>query len=651
MPKPKEQSVQTVTGEPNDETEKAKKLPKPAPLSNPQVFAALDNDANADGKPKENGIYQDLTMLTNVNTIPGNVKPGQKIKNPIVSPQFNKPKEPVYQMAPKVPGGQAAPTGGKSSKSGSGSKSGSTTESETSVGSMGETGTKIGGINEILSAEAPDVKTINPGPDLAFLDAPATTKSAKDETVKNFKSDSLGDFEFSFNHKDVHNDLPESEIAGSRPYQTVSDLISDTGKSAECPDGRNCIHKDEQDGTKDTTDAAATVDATKQKSPGNDTTVKAKNMITDCKLRGDCKTEATSKDVEKAKGGNLAQTVKEEGLANGDQFKQLDEAEIQKLSAKERLHKFFGSITVDKNVYNVVGTAEMANVKTKSKPELSKTEKLVVDTDVRKHNIGFNVLLPSRVIKHFAAPRFKEHSKLLGPKGKKTQVASGENSMKVHGGIKKITDAISSANKRKYVASLQEPHVVINKASIATVAKGESGDIGATKPLQGLLLEAKAAKKAQGDLGASAPGNTALGTDASHEASASKTASSAGNKPIQNNLGSIVTLVGKVKADRLNGKKHAKAQSDKASKDSNSTIAEGHKKEGVKQRPDVKHLKHNSSETNAANIAETGPSNSIIVSSVIVVIIASFVVVGMAVVAIVSVVARYCRLGRRLDAS
>ena len=63
-------------------------------------------------------------------------------------------------------------------------------------------------------------------------------------------------------------------------------------------------------------------------------------------------------------------------------------------------------------------------------------------------------------------------------------------------------------------------------------------------------------------------------------------------------------------------------------------------------------MKHNGTETNAANIDRlSGPSNSIIVSSVIVVLIASFVVVGMAVVAVVAVVARHCRLGKQLDAT
>ena len=640
--------MKAAAGEANQASDTSKKLPKPAPLSNPQIIAALNNDANADGKPKQNGLSQDLTMMTNVNSGPLKNKPGEQIKNPIVAPQYNKPKKPVFEMEPKVPGSQGA--GGKSSKSGSGSKSGSTTESETSVGSMGETGTKIGGIKGLTSHEAADAKMQSAGPDMpfAFLDSSTKTKTTTEgQDVKSFQSESssVGNVEFSFNHKDIHNDLPEIEIAGSRPYQAVSDVISDDGRAAECPDGRNCIKKDQAENEKEGVDNAATVDATKQAE--NNTDGEAKNMITDCKLRGDCKTEATSKDVPKANSGNLAQESKGLNLTNKDELKQLDESEIKNLSPRERLHKFFGSITLDnKNTYKVVGTAEVAGVGENAVQSKGNDKKTNVDTDVRKHNIGFNVLLPSNLLKHFASPRFKEHSKLSGPKGKKTQVEANEGGVKVHGGIKKLIDTVADANKRKLVTSSKESHVVINKASIATVSKGESGDIGATKPLQGLLLESKGAKKAHGDLGSSPPGKVDLGAEAGKEKPDLSKESNVFNKPIQNNLGSIVTLVGKVKSERLGSKGHAKAQN----KPTNTTI-DAHKKASMKERPDVKHMKHNSSETNAANIAETGPSNSIIVSSVIVVIIASFVVVGMAVVAIVSVVARYCRIGKRLDAS
>ena len=107
-------------------------------------------------------------------------------------------------------------------------------------------------------------------------------------------------------------------------------------------------------------------------------------------------------------------------------------------------------------------------------------------------------------------------------------------------------------------------------------------------------------------------------------------------------LGSIVTLVGKVKVDRLNSKRM---------KHNNTDERNAHKKT-VKEHVSVKHMQPNNTETNAANVDQiSGPSNSIIVSSVIVVLVASFVVVGMAVVAIVAVVARHCRIGQQLSAS
>ena len=63
-------------------------------------------------------------------------------------------------------------------------------------------------------------------------------------------------------------------------------------------------------------------------------------------------------------------------------------------------------------------------------------------------------------------------------------------------------------------------------------------------------------------------------------------------------------------------------------------------------------MKNNNTEINAENVDQVaGPNNSIIVSSAIVVLIASFVVVGMAVVAVVAVVARHCRLNKRFEAS
>lgn len=110
-------------------------------------------------------------------------------------------------------------------------------------------------------------------------------------------------------------------------------------------------------------------------------------------------------------------------------------------------------------------------------------------------------------------------------------------------------------------------------------------------------------------------------------------------------LGSIVTLVGK--SDRTSSKRMKQNNTSSSSEES------GDKKSTTNsEHLASKHTQRNatSTETNAANVNQvTGPSNSIIVSSVIVVLIAAFVVVGMAVVAVVAVVARHCNLGKHLQ--
>ena len=114
-------------------------------------------------------------------------------------------------------------------------------------------------------------------------------------------------------------------------------------------------------------------------------------------------------------------------------------------------------------------------------------------------------------------------------------------------------------------------------------------------------------------------------------------------------LGSIVTLVGKSKPNERESTKRMKQNGTSTNEESNA-----HKKTmETSEHLALKHTEHTASssgETNAANVNQvSGPSNSIIVSSVIVVLIAAFVVVGMAVVAVVAVVARHCNLGRHLQ--
>jgi len=119
-------------------------------------------------------------------------------------------------------------------------------------------------------------------------------------------------------------------------------------------------------------------------------------------------------------------------------------------------------------------------------------------------------------------------------------------------------------------------------------------------------------------------------------------------------LGSIVTLVGKSKPNEHENTKRMK-QNETGGVPGTNEERNAHKKtmetsEHLALKNEDHSTSSSSSETNAANVNQvTGPSNSIIVSSVIVVLIAAFVVVGMAVVAFVAVVARHCNLGKHLQ--
>jgi len=118
-------------------------------------------------------------------------------------------------------------------------------------------------------------------------------------------------------------------------------------------------------------------------------------------------------------------------------------------------------------------------------------------------------------------------------------------------------------------------------------------------------------------------------------------------------LGSIVTLV--VKSNEHENSKRIKQNETGGVPPGTNEERNAHKKtmetsEHLALKNEDHSTSSSSSETNAANVNQvTGPSNSIIVSSVIVVLIAAFVVVGMAVVAFVAVVARHCNLGKHLQ--
>jgi len=257
--------------------------------------------------------------------------------------------------------------------------------------------------------------------------------------------------------------------------------------------------------------------------------------------------------------------------------------------------------------------------------------------DVKKHNIGFNIMLPSNEIKQVTPVlKFKERSKIESTN--KTMKEKGlkiEGHVKSKSEIKKVFDMIADPARTRKMKVPENPvtsqKMLINKGSIAEEGEvqGDTGDIGATKPIKG--SETKTVDITSSDVNAT----ETKGGDKKSKAPANVEAG---------DLGSIVTLVGKVKVDRLSTKRTK-----------HNTSKEIEKKERTKSDKlsnTINRMKHNVTETNAANIDRlSGPSNSIIVSSVIVVLIASFVVVGMAVVAVVAVVARHCRLGKQMDAT
>lgn len=149
------------------------------------------------------------------------------------------------------------------------------------------------------------------------------------------------------------------------------------------------------------------------------------------------------------------------------------------------------------------------------------------------------------------------------------------------------------------------------------------------------VLEVPAQKSEQRNQTSDSTINANTASNIQHQATSSETSG---------DLGSIVTLVGK-----SNSKRTKQNDSTNAIDDNNAQKKTMESSEHLA----LKHTQHNTSssgETNAANVNQvSGPSNSIIVSSVIVVLIAAFVVVGMAVVAVVAVVARHCNLGKHLQ--
>lgn len=678
-------------------------------LQNPHVIAALTNLAEA-GKPGKSGMASEVAIVAGNDLAPAK---GEKpiAQNFVKEPKYDAPAEPAFdkpvdpfaefKSKPMLPGIKEH----EKTKIGTATSAGSTTESETVVGAGAKTGsdTKIkqkqkGGLNEAspsAEAEVPEkdaakampvklpetkeeaVAKAAPAPapvnesaaktpaanktapiietvltaaksgnqSIGTLGGPATPKPKLESFLKTNKPNLVNSLKALSLHgpdKGIevtlatgqHNDLPNSIINGHRTFQSVVDLVSDSSNQICAPGARNCIPR-LGELSKDSGKPGEAVVAKPGEIPSKNETaaltpdnVKAlKEGSSTLEQVNEPGTQATSNQLYPEQLGTRNVTI-----SNPEPVEQ--EGNLNHLPAQEKLHQFFGRIKLDnKKMFYISGTAseQQSIMFGGSNAEGASA------SDVKKHNIGFNVMLPSNEIKQVTPiPKFKERTKIEGTnKTVKEHGARTEGHVKSKSEIKKVFDMIADPARTRKMKVPENPvtsqKVLVNKGSIAEEGEvqGDTGDIGATKPLKGsesktvdiTSSEANATEKGAADKKSKAPANVEAG-----------------------DLGSIVTLVGKVKVDRLSTKR-TKHNSSKDYEKKDKTKSEH-------LSSTVHNMKHNGTETNAANIDRlSGPSNSIIVSSVIVVLIASFVVVGMAVVAVVAVVARHCRLGKQLDAT
>ncbi|XP_065646618.1 serine-rich adhesin for platelets isoform X2 [Hydra vulgaris] len=651
-----ETSTSTETEVSANSLTEAKTDSKLPALQKPYILANLKNIADA-GSSGKTGLSSEVALLTGSDLGPGKVQlPSAQnfIKEPeyqsITKPDFDKPQNPFKQ-------------GGSSSRMSAGSSAGggSETETETVVGAGASTGsgTKIG-TNQGNKGPRVKPKNFSAKGSAKLLKQKNTPENNNAEkyklsSLKNSKGlksslnplagHELDSSDFSLLNLQQSN-FPNAVIAGYRPFQSVNDVISDSANQM-CGESRNCISKMPIINYQEATEPEEKVKLYQNKSSGIEIhesqnifrSIKAGIRVTES---GD-RTQATSNQLPV---NNNQQSV----AVNNSQNKtsnwqpKLDEAVLNGLPAQEKLHKFFGEIKVDnKKMFFISGTASEDKDLVYTQTDSSG---LLTQNDVRKHNIGFNVVLPSNIVKQLSAPESLYTPKSRVENATKTQGTLhniGEKTS-IHQKNKPITKVFDSVadTARSRKMKVESPPVEENlpgiRGNIETinveVMGGMNGDIGATKPLKGGLGENR---KLSDDFVKSEIINV---TDNVIEAKIEPSSNiDAGD------LGSIVTLVGKVKVDRLSSK-HMKG-SHNITKENNA-----HKKT-VKDHMSVKQPKLNSStETNAANINSLkGPTNSFIVSSVIVVLLASFVVVGMAVVAVVAVVARHCRVAKHFDAS
>ena len=460
-------------------------------LQNPHILTTLNSLANAGDKSRNSGkqgLSSEVALAAGQEIGPGKIPAENFIKEPkyaqVEKPIFEKPQNPFADM------------GGAGEKAGSSTSSsaGSETESETVVGAGAQTGsdTKIqGGKPKLLSnnnkptpqeelKESAVAKEIG-GTPTGLVDATIETdsfiktkKPNLGSSLKALSSHTPLDkgAEFSLNREDTY--IPNTAVAGNRPFQSVSDVISDSNR---CGEGRSCVPSNKQEQlpgdmspSQLSNDSLGFASIKESESIRKYQSVNSGSIIND--LVG---TEATSSNLLNSQN-STSKTFED-------------------LPANEKLHKFFGQIKVDnKKLFYIAGAA--SEDKDLVYPP-NDSSGLVTQNDVRKHNIGFNVMLPSNVVKQVGSPKFKERSKVesSSPKSKKVRISEKHlTHPKNKTSIKKVFDMIADRTRKTKVEippPVLEEHEISSKTNIATIngeeQHGDMGDIGATKPLKGIF--------------------------------------------------------------------------------------------------------------------------------------------------------------------
>ena len=497
-----ESSTSTETEVSANSLTEAKTDSKLPALQNPYILASLKNIADA-GSQGKSGLSSEVALVTGSDLGPGKVSlPSAQnfVKEPeyqsITKPDFEKPQNPFKQ-------------GGSSSRMSAGSSAGggSETETETVVGAGASTGsgTKIG---TNLGSKGPRVKSkklSTKGAAKVVDEKNSDTNNSKNKfsSLKNSKGlkaslnalagQALGGADFSLLNGQ-HSGFPNAVVAGYRPFQSVDDVVSDSSNQM-CGESRNCISQ------MPIVDYQEAEPEEKFKLFGN----KSSGM----EIQG---TEnifrAFKAGIQVTESGERTQATSNQSpvTVNNDQNKtsqlrpfKSDESTLNRLPAQEKLHKFFGEIKVDnKKMFFISGTASEDKDLVYTQSDSSG---LVTQNDVRKHNIGFNVVLPSNIVKQLTAPEsnYVVKSKVENSTKPQAKLHSLGEKPVIHQKNKSITklfDTVAdTARSRKM--KVESPPVEENPPGIrgnietinVEVMGGMNGDIGATKPLKGILKQ------------------------------------------------------------------------------------------------------------------------------------------------------------------